>query len=131
MSAGLPGTGIAGVFYLAGALLMPVVELGRTVRGRSTLARWRLVLRQFTVACAILAGVWTTGWLLGLAAFAPSTAAALAAPGYAPTPQLVGESAMLMSLVTLVLLVGGVEVLSFVRRRSSPTRVLLPPPPSP
>jgi hypothetical protein len=125
MSAGLPGAGISGVFYLGSALLMPAVEMGRTIRGRSSLAAWRLVIRQFAVSCAILAGIWTTGWLLGLAAFRP-VASGEAAAAAATTPQVVGESAMVLSVVTLVVLVGGVEVLSFVRlrwARSSPREV--------
>ena len=118
MSAGMPGAGIAGVFYLASALLMPVIELERTMRGESSLAAWRLVLRQFAVACAILAGVWSTGWALGLIALAPPTGPTVAGRLVTATPQVVGESAMLMSLVTVVVLVGGVEVLSAFRART-------------
>jgi hypothetical protein len=116
MSAGLPGAGIAGVFYLASALLMPAIEVGRTIRGRSSLAAWRVVIRQFSVSCAILAGIWTTGWLLGLAAFRPVVSDE-AAGAAATTPQVVGQSAMLLSVLTLVVLVGGVEVLSFFHTR--------------
>ncbi len=66
MTAGLPGTGIGGVFYLISALLMPVNELVLTLRGRSSLARWRQVLRQLTMSAAIVGGMWLIGVLAGL-----------------------------------------------------------------
>ncbi|WP_148612099.1 hypothetical protein [Nocardioides rubriscoriae] len=53
-NAGLPGTGIGGLFYLLLALCMPVVEVVRTVRGDTEPGRWRQVLTQFALACAIL-----------------------------------------------------------------------------
>ena len=59
-SAGLPGTGIGGLFYILLALWMPVAELHATVRGRSSLARWRRVLAQFAMACAIVGAVGAT-----------------------------------------------------------------------
>jgi hypothetical protein len=64
MTAGLPGTGIGGVFYLLSALFMPIIEIVMTLRGESSLARWFLVLRQLTIAASILGAM----WLLGLAA---------------------------------------------------------------
>jgi len=59
-NAGLPGTGIGGLFYLLLALWMPVGELWRTVRGRSSRERWRLVGTQFALACAIIAALVAT-----------------------------------------------------------------------
>ena len=64
MNAGLPGTGIGGLFYLVTALLMPAVEMVRTLRGRSSVARWRIVLRQVTLALGVLGGLWATAWFL-------------------------------------------------------------------
>ena len=40
MSAGLPGLGLGGLFFILSALLAPLLELGRPVRGRSSRA-WR------------------------------------------------------------------------------------------
>ena len=64
MTVGLPGAGIGGLFYLVAGLGMPVRESWLTVRGRSSRARWRTVLHQFTIAGGIFAGTWTSGWLL-------------------------------------------------------------------
>lgn len=66
MTAGLPGTGIGGVFYLLSALLMPLVELVKTLRGQSSGRRWLLVIRQLALASGIVAGMWMLGILLGL-----------------------------------------------------------------
>jgi hypothetical protein len=65
MTAGLPGTGIGGVFYLLSALVMPFSELAKTVRGRSSWSRWALVIRQFGMAVGIVTGMWLLGVLLG------------------------------------------------------------------
>ncbi len=54
-NAGLPGTGLGGLFYILLALAMPLVELYRTARGRSSVGRWREVGTQFALACGILA----------------------------------------------------------------------------
>jgi hypothetical protein len=64
MSVGLPGTGISGIFYLAAALLRPVLALVRW--GVRRPVRWRAVVGQFALAGAILVGIWLTGWLVGL-----------------------------------------------------------------
>lgn len=56
-NAGLPGTGLGGLFYLLLALSMPLVELGRSAFGRSGPERRRQALQQFVMACAIIAAV--------------------------------------------------------------------------
>ena len=66
MNAGLPGTGIGGVFYLLSALLMPFFELIQTLRGRSSWSRWALLFKQLAMAAGIIGGMWALGVLLGL-----------------------------------------------------------------
>jgi hypothetical protein len=73
MGPGLPGLGIASIFYVVVALLAPLRELVLTVRGRSSLARWRLVTTQFLIAVgvvvaligfyALLALMVSAGWI--------------------------------------------------------------------
>jgi hypothetical protein len=53
MGAGIPGTGMATLFYLVCAVLMPLRELVLTVQGRSSWARWRLVCRHLAFALAM------------------------------------------------------------------------------
>jgi hypothetical protein len=57
MSAGLPGLGLGGLFFIASALLAPLLELWRTLRGRSSVPAWRTVGRQFAQAVAMIVAV--------------------------------------------------------------------------
>ncbi|MCW2816974.1 MAG: hypothetical protein JWN84_4429 [Nocardioides sp.] len=62
-NAGLPGTGLGGLLYVGLALFMPLAELHRTLRGRSSRERWRQVGTQFALACGILVSLVGTGLL--------------------------------------------------------------------
>jgi hypothetical protein len=64
MIAGLPGTGISGLFYLLSAFWMPIAELVRTLRGRGRQSNWKLVFSQFALATGILAALGGTGALI-------------------------------------------------------------------
>lgn len=57
MSAGLPGLGLGGLFFIFSALLAPFRELWRTLRGRSRPAAWRIVGRQFAQAAVMVAAI--------------------------------------------------------------------------
>ena len=57
MSAGLPGLGLGGLFFIFSALLAPFPELWRTLRGRSELAAWRVIGRQFAQAAAMVVAI--------------------------------------------------------------------------
>jgi hypothetical protein len=57
MSAGLPGIGLGGLFFIISALLAPLVELARTVRGTSSAAAWAGVGRNFALAVAMIAAI--------------------------------------------------------------------------
>jgi predicted Co/Zn/Cd cation transporter (cation efflux family) len=54
MSAGLPGLGLGGLFFVITALLGPFAELARTVRGQGSVAAWRWRLREFALALAMI-----------------------------------------------------------------------------
>jgi hypothetical protein len=54
MSAGMPGLGLGGLFFVLSALFAPVVELRRTAQGRSSAAAWRQVGRQFAIAITMV-----------------------------------------------------------------------------
>ena len=54
MSAGMPGLGLGGLFFVLSALFAPVVELRRTAQGRSSAAAWRQVGRQFAIALTMV-----------------------------------------------------------------------------
>jgi hypothetical protein len=57
MSAGLPGLGLGGLFFIFSALLAPFPELWRTLRGRSDLAAWKAIGRQLAQALAMVAAI--------------------------------------------------------------------------
>lgn len=57
MSAGLPGLGLGGLFFIFSALLAPLPELWKTLRGRSSVAAWRLVGRQFAQAVTMIVAI--------------------------------------------------------------------------
>ena len=58
MFAGLPGTGIGGIFYLLLTIWMPINEAYLTVRGRSSLERWRFVAVRVTLFALVIAVMW-------------------------------------------------------------------------
>jgi hypothetical protein len=64
MFAGLPGTGIGGIFYLLLTLWMPIHELYLTFTGRSSLARWRFIGVRWCLFAAVLGVMWLQVTLL-------------------------------------------------------------------
>jgi hypothetical protein len=64
--AGLPGTGIGGLFYLVCALLMPVREGWRWARGHRDIASLRLAVTQCGLAVSIIGAMWATSVVLSL-----------------------------------------------------------------
>ena len=111
MTVGLPGAGIGGLFYLLAGLLMPVREAWLTVTGRSSRARWRVVLHQFSITGGIAGGTLASGWLLAAVLRRLSSAGAGGGVG---SPVAVHQAADwlrpthgLVQLATLVAIVGG------------------------
>ena len=67
MTAGVPGSGIGGFFYLLSALFMPVQESVSICRKKSSRASRRTVARQVMNSVGVLGGVWLTGWFISRA----------------------------------------------------------------
>jgi hypothetical protein len=63
MSAGLPGLGLGGLLFIILGLAAPFVEGVRSIMGRSSTERWRIALRQFVLALAILVALERAYWL--------------------------------------------------------------------
>lgn len=57
MSAGLPGLGLGGLFFIFSALLAPFRQLSRTFRGQSRPGEWAMVGRQFGQATLMVAAI--------------------------------------------------------------------------
>jgi len=71
MGAGIPGTGMATLFYVACAFVMPLRELVLTLQGRSSWSRWRLVCRHLLIALAMASSAVATFWFLPRAVLPP------------------------------------------------------------
>ena len=65
MMAGLPGSGIGGMFYVGLTLFMPFRELYRAVRGKSRAKHWSFIGIQVGFVVAIAAGMWGEAWAIG------------------------------------------------------------------
>lgn len=131
MGPGIPGVGLGGLFFIISALLAPAFELVRTVRGRSSLARWRLVMRQAALAASIVLATTAMLWLLELVliglhgrdAGSPVAgeggtddgSAVLAAEALERVP--LAASPVLVTFVLLVVVLGCAELLRLVSRR--------------
>lgn len=115
MTAGLPGSGIGGFFYLLCALLMPLYECGLIVLGRRHKSRWRFVIKQVVCALAILISIWLTGFLIGLLVKGVVKAAAIQSSArLLQSFKIEAFSIMLVSLLVvmcIIELVAGVMIL--------------------
>jgi tetratricopeptide (TPR) repeat protein len=118
MTVGLPGTGIGGMFYLLSTLAMSLRELYRLARGRRRRAPglWRVVAVQTAIAGGIVAGIWLTGWLVGvgLSAAKPivtTAGAAVGTGGAWPLGQGLRMVVFALTIGTLVVVLAGVELL--------------------
>jgi hypothetical protein len=119
MTAGVPGTGIGGLFYLMAALLLPV--RGLLLRMRGGRVSWRMVAKLLLLAIGVFLGIWATWWLLGLAIVpaAETVEAATHVRGilrreYA---EFVRWAAILAGFVTLAAVLIGTQVARLVIRR--------------
>ena len=110
MNVGLPGTGLGGLFYLLTALLMPLVELIQTLRGRTAWRRWLVALQQAGLAAGILSGLWATGFLLRRRLATTIThlpaASRVQAAGFASTIPTFFTIGLLLAMLTVVEIIG-------------------------
>ena len=112
MTVGVPGTGIGGMFYLVSALAMPLRQAYRWVRRRPSFAGWRVVAGQTVMAGAILAAIWVTGWLIGIAI--TTSARIVGTPHLLAGPHpgsVLRTAALVLSAATLAAVLLGVELL--------------------
>jgi fucose permease len=125
MNAGLPGTGIGGIFYLLSALWMPFHELYKTLKNKSQPQRMRLIVVQSGMALGIIAGIWLAGWLLGelmmmhaKLAFKPGAAA----KAISNVPNAIKVTMVFLTIGLLTMVVTGVHILKLVIRYRKPSR---------
>ena len=109
MFAGLPGIGVGTLFYVLMALLMPVFEIPRVLRGTSSLARWGLIIRQLVYASGIVATVMFAErvlmWILGQSKVAPFSPAAFL---HGELGARAGDSILAAPITASIILLGAV-----------------------
>jgi len=116
MSAGLPGFGLGGIFFILCALVLgPAVEIVRTMRGQSDLAAWRAVGRQFAMALSMVVMIDLT---LRASAFLPGI------PESAATQGLIGPALepIVISVAALAVLLLVAKLVALVFRPRRPRR---------
>lgn len=64
MTAGIPGVGIGGLFFVVCALCMAIIELWKWFRGHGDDADLRCALRLAGIAVGVLISLLGAGWLL-------------------------------------------------------------------
>jgi hypothetical protein len=99
MSAGLPGLGLGGLFFIFSALVAPFRQLLRTFRGHGRTGDWAMIGRQFAQAAVMVAAI---DLALRLAYLA------IDAAGLGNTPSAVSATVIPLTLIgiTSALLVG-------------------------
>jgi hypothetical protein len=127
MTAGLPGAGIGGLFYLASTLLLPVRSLLRRARGDAHPVDWRRQSHSVLMALGIIAALWLVGWLLAF--ILPVEMRPVVSPGSgaaATAGTVLPVAAFGIGIATLVMVLLAVEVarLILAPRSERPSRRL-------
>lgn len=126
MTAGLPGTGIGGIFYLFLAICMPAREFICTVRGKTNLKRWGFITLQLLIVLGIISAMGGEVWLLNSLLVWLWTTIEVSGP-VITTGQSFNEAKVLvfasayMSFISLAFVITGVHILRFFVRRPRPT----------
>jgi hypothetical protein len=90
VSAGLPGLGLGGLFFIVSALLAPFGQLWRMARGRNRPGEWRVVGRQFAQAATMVIAIDLTLRLVYLV---------LAGAGVGDTPSAASATVLPLTLI--------------------------------
>jgi hypothetical protein len=109
VSAGLPGAGLAGVFFVASALLAVPLELVRTTRGATSRAAWMRVLRNAAIALAMIAALQLF--------FMSVSAIVRELSGGSPLPAALPVAPVLTTLGILILVLLAAKALALLLRR--------------
>ncbi len=112
MTAGLPGTGIGGLYYLLLVLWMPCREFYLLCCGRSSARRWRAISVYVAMALCIIVTMWGEVWLLSQTITKAAATAGLIKPDSAQSYRILAGASIMLSLGSLV----GVMVVIHVAR---------------
>ena len=125
MNAGLPGTGLGGLFYILGALWMPFDAAYEHMRGRKT-ENWPVIARQAGIALGVIAALWLTGWAVGyMVALAPASTlpgSQIGGSAGAEVSSVVRWAGVVGTIGVLAAVIGIVQVMRFLVPRGSGSR---------
>jgi hypothetical protein len=102
MTAGLPGTGIGGLYYLLLVFWMPCRELYLLARGRSNPQRWRAIGVFASMTAAIIVTTYAEAWLISQAVVRLATSLHLPVPGNGQGYRLLVSTTIFLSLGSLM-----------------------------
>ena len=121
MFAGIPATGIGGIFYLALVLFMPFKEIWRAMKGESSVERWMFIASRWGLFAIVVAMMRLQAaimkWAMGSDMSKFMTAGAASLTGNR-TNSLVGATFYLgiLCFVSVTVLIHGVRVFLAIRR---------------
>jgi hypothetical protein len=108
MTAGIPGTGIGGIFYVVLTLLMPLRELTR--ERASTRAGWYAVSRQLALGTGMVSALLIQGWALKAIVVASSLTASADGSTLTPALNTILPGLNYAPFLVLAIVVGGLEI---------------------
>ena len=114
MTAGLPGTGIGGLFYLLLVFWMPVKELYLLARGRSNARRWRAIGFFASLTAGIVVTTYVEAWLISQTVIRLATSMHMPVPGNGHGYRVLAGTTLLLSLGSLTAVLLGVHVVRLV-----------------
>jgi len=120
MIVGLPGTGIGGMYYLLIAIWMPLHGLLHGLKEKLPGFKIGIIRRQVFMMVAVLAGMWVTGWLIGLciAVLIPTFTTSSSFGSVAVARNVIQVTPLVITLATLtVVYVGMLGIRCIVRWR--------------
>lgn len=116
MFAGLPATGIGGIFYMLLVFFMPFRELWRAMKGESSIDRWIFIASRWALFAIVISMMYTQAlimkWMMGDDMTKFMTAGVNAATG--TESRSVFGSALYLSLLSLAGVMGLVYLVRFV-----------------
>ena len=116
--AGLPGTGLGGIFYALLIVWMAVREAWLSSRGVSERGRWARIARLGAILAGIVAALWLEAWLLRRL-FGISLLGDVAATSRGRSLTAVDAIVPALALAPLVVLTALIAAVQFARQASS------------
>lgn len=118
MTAGIPGAGIGGLFYLASTVVLPFRRLMRRLRGLPDATSGRQLLHSLCIAGGIIASLWLVGWLLAFLVPVEILRSVATTPaGMARARNVLPVATFATAMGTMLMVLGAVEMARYAQSR--------------